>query len=32
MNAEDALHGLYRRLIDGWNAGDAGAMAELLPG
>ena len=32
MNAEDAMHGLYRRLIDGWNAGDAGAMAELLPG
>ena len=31
MNAEDAMHGLYRRLIDGWNAGDAGAMAELRP-
>ena len=22
MNAEDAMHGLYRRLIEGWNAGD----------
>lgn len=30
MNAEDAMHGLYRRLIDGWNAGDAGAMAGAL--
>jgi uncharacterized protein (TIGR02246 family) len=27
MNAEDAMHGLYRRLIDGWNAGEAGALA-----
>ena len=30
MNAEDAMHGLYRRLIEGWNAGDAGAMAGAL--
>ena len=30
MNAEDAMNGLYRRLIEGWNAGDAGAMAGAL--
>lgn len=30
MNAEDAMHGLHRRLIDGWNAGDAGTMAGAL--
>jgi uncharacterized protein (TIGR02246 family) len=27
MNAEEAVSDLYRRVIDGWNAGDAEAMA-----
>jgi uncharacterized protein (TIGR02246 family) len=27
MNAEDAVGSLYRQLIEGWNAGDAAAMA-----
>lgn len=27
MNAEDAVTSLYQRLIEGWNAGDADAMA-----
>ena len=30
MNAEDAATSLYRRLIDGWNAGDANAVAAAL--
>jgi uncharacterized protein (TIGR02246 family) len=30
MDAEDAATSLYGRLIDGWNAGDAGAMAAPL--
>lgn len=30
MNTEEALTTLYGRLIDGWNAGDADAMAAAL--
>jgi uncharacterized protein (TIGR02246 family) len=30
MSAEEPLRELYRRLIDGWNAGDAEAMAAPL--
>ena len=30
MNAEDAVASLYERLIAGWNAGDAAAMAAAI--
>jgi uncharacterized protein (TIGR02246 family) len=30
MDSQDAATSLYGRLIDGWNAGDAGAMAAPL--
>ncbi len=30
VDAQDAVAGLYARLIDGWNAGDADAMAAPL--
>jgi uncharacterized protein (TIGR02246 family) len=30
MDAEDAVTSLYGQLIDGWNAGDADAMAVPL--
>jgi len=30
VGIDDEVRGIYRRLIDGWNAGDADAMAETL--
>ena len=30
MTTHDEVHELYHRLIDGWNASDAGAMAAVI--
>src|SRR2546421_10849107 len=32
MTTHDQVHELYHRLIDGWNASDAGAMAAVIAG